>query len=286
MHHLLALLDDPDEAVRPVVREQLLRMGLPIVGKLRRAQQGAEDAYMADRITRIIDEIVLKDTLDALSAWENERDPELLKGLCLISRCIELECDYRRLWEQTFDIAKDVCVELSDAKTAVEKIQIFHHIFSHRAHFEVIDPFIQQIEAAQLQTAFSSRRCNPVVFGLFYMSMALQTGLPIRAIAFPGGFLPAYMDENENVLFYINIYKSGTLLDLAQLQQFFAEFGFSFAPEAFKYVNACALAGIYTESLYFLFGNREEKARERMMERLLTFFGDTRYLLIEEDDGV
>ena len=286
LHHLLALLDDPDEAVRPVVREQLLNMGIPIVGKLRRAQQGTENAYLAGRITQIINEIVLKNTLEDLSDWEKEPDPELLKGLCLISHCIEQSCDYPSLWDQTFSVAQDVCVELSDAKTAVEKIQIFHHIFCHRAQFEVVDPFMQQIEAGLMQAAFATRKCNPVVFGLYYMTLALQAGLPVRAVAFPGGFLPAYLDENENVLFYINVYKSGVLLNITQLQQFFTEFGFSFATESFKLVNACALVGIYTESLYFLFGNREEKGHEKMMEQLLDFFGNTRYLLIGEDDGV
>jgi hypothetical protein len=286
LHHLLTLLDDPDEAVRPVVREQLLSMGIPIVGKLRRAQQGTENAFLADRITQIIDEIVLKNTQEGLSDWEKEPDPELLKGLCLISHCIEPDCEYPSLWNQAFSIAQDVCLELSDAKTAVEKVQIFHHIFCHRARFEVVDPFMQQMEAGLMQAAFATRKCNPVIFGMYYMTLALQVGLPVRAVAFPGGFLPAYLDENGQVLFYINIYQSGNLLDLSQLQQFFAGFGFSFAPEAFKLVNACTLAGIYTESLYFLFGNREDKGREKMMEQLLSFFGDTRYLLIEEDDGV
>jgi len=285
LHHLLALLDDPDDAVRPVVREQLLNMGIPIVGKLRRVQQGTENAFLADRITQIIDEIVLKNTLEGLSGWERELDPELLKGLCLISHCIDPDCDYPSLWNQTLSVAQDVCVELNDAKTAVEKVQIFHHIFCHRARFEVVDPFMQQIEAGLMQAALTTRKCNPVVFGLYYMVVALQVGLPVKAVAFPGGFLPAYVDENGQILFYINVYKSGTLLDLSQLQQFFSEFGFSFAPEAFKLVNVCALVGIYAESLYFLFGNREDKGRERKMEQLLKFFGDTRYLLIEEDDG-
>jgi|GEM_PF-269665 len=284
MAALISLLDDPDDSVVPVVRERLKSLKPNIFTLQAIRDRSVDNALLVFRLDRMIAEIGMSDISKELDAWHNERDPELLKGLWLVYRALAPEVEYAEMADRCMDMVKDVWMELSDTKTVVEKIHLYNHIFYHRIGFHVEDPFLTESIPAFLDKALEHKKANPVLLGLLYLDVANRAGLPIRAMIFPGGFMPVCVDENEHVLFYINIFNTGEIFGKEQLISFLQDFGISISGDRFVFGAPFSLAGIYAESLYYIAGNMEDKEMEEKMEQVLTLFGEERILLIEEDD--
>ena len=281
---LISLLDDPDDAIMPTVTEKLRLLKPNISMLLAIRSKFGENAILCYRINRMIADIRKHELERALDVWRLEPDPVLLEGLWLIYRALFPDVSYEALDYVCMDMAKDVWMELTDHKTAVEKVHLFNHVFYHRIKFKVEDPFLSDFESACLDKALEQKRANPVLFGLIYLEIAFRCGLPIRAMAFPGGFLPVCVDEHEQFLFYINIYSSGEIFGKEQLAAFLHDFGISIPQERFELCDVFTLTGIYAESLYFLADSIGNKELEQKMEQVLKLFGEERYLIVEEDD--
>ena len=285
--HLIALLDDPDDAVALVVWDRLMDMGLPVAGMLRKVLHKSNNRTLTHRLARLISDMEMDHSYEALYAWSRERDPNMLKGLCLILRLVCPDLSFEYIFDAVFDISKEAWIELSDQKTTIEQIHLFNHIFYHRVGFRVDDPFLMDPNMAFLDKAIETKRANPVLFGLLYLAAANQAGIPITAVAFPGGFLPACTHADGRISFYINICQYGEIFGKEQLLGIFHNFGISMSEEQFFTCDTPALAAIYAESLYFIAGNTGDNDMERRMEKVLKLFGDKRILLLEleEEDG-
>ncbi|MCL2502541.1 MAG: transglutaminase-like domain-containing protein [Bacteroidales bacterium] len=282
---LVSLLDDSDHTVVPVVRERLIDMGPPVIGILRSFSRHCHDnPKLLHRLEGVIADIQLHRSSDSLLAWCSGRDPDLIQGLCIVFGLIYPNVPTSSISQSLFEMANEVWMELNDSQTGVEQLQLFNHIFYHRLGFRVEDPFLSELKPALLDYAVANRRANPILFGLIYLAFAFRSGLAIRAVVFPGGFMPVCVDDQNRVLFYINIYKSGELFDKEQLRTFLADLGFVIPSKDFVLCDTVTLVGIYAESLYFVAGNTENKEMERLLEEALTFFGDKRILIMEEDE--
>jgi len=280
---LVSMLDDLDDSIMPLITEKLraLKPDSSTLLAISSTYQG--NTILHNRLSRLISELQ-KDELERdFDAWQNERDPELLKGLWLVNRALFPHLAYDILEHLCMDMAKDVWVELTDNKTAVEKVHLYNHVFYHRIGFR-IDLSLSELEYALLDVALDKRQANPILFGLIYLDVAFRSGLPIRAMAFSGGFLPVCVDENERFLFYINIYNNGEIFGKEQLAAFLSDYGLSIPYEHFTLCNVFTLVGIYAESLYLIAGNMGNIEMEQKMESFLKLFGDQRFLITEEDE--
>ncbi|MDR2585680.1 MAG: transglutaminase-like domain-containing protein [Prevotellaceae bacterium] len=284
LSHLIALLDDPDETVSHVVSNKIMNFGLPVTGFLKKELRKSNNNVLTNRLEHLITNIELDHLFKEIEKWSKEPDPELIMGLCLISNVISHESDSAHITDTLFNMAKEVWVEMNDSQTLVEKIEIYNHIFYHRIGFRMKDPFLIDFQKAQLHNAIEIKQANPVLLGLLYIAIAQLAGIPIGAVAFPGGYIPACLRKDGQVLFYINICQSGEIFGHDQLLTILNNYGFSFPPEKFTTCNALSLTDIFAESLYFITGSIGDKELERRMEYTLTFFGDERLLFIEEDD--
>jgi len=282
---LVSLLDDSDHSLVPVVRERLIGMGSPVIAILKSyRQQYRDNPKLLHRLDGVIADIQLNRATEALVTWHSGREPDLIQGLCLLFELIKPETRSEALSHSLYEMANEIWMELSDAQTAVEQVHLFNHIFYHRLGFKAEDPFLSDPMLAMLDNALNNRRGNPVLFGLIYLAFAFRSGLDIKAVVFPGGFMPVCVDEQDNILFYINIYQSGELLAKEQLRKLLADWGFVIPQKDFALCDAVALVGIYAESLYFIAGNTENKEMEQLLEEVLAIFGDKRYLIIEEEE--
>jgi len=281
---LVSLLDDSDDAVIPVVTEKIKNLKPNISTLLALSNVYGNNGVMTHRLGRIISEIRKNDLFNELDSWRCERDPELIKGLWLVYRMLFPDLSYEWIVDACMDMTKEVWMEITDDKTAVEKVHLYNHVFYHRIGFKVGDPFLSEPSMAFLDRALERREANPVLFGLLYLEVAFRAGLPIRAVVFPGGFMPVCVDENEQILFYINIFNTGEIFGVEQLITFLKNFGIPISKEQFFFGDAFTLAGIYAESLFYIGGCEGFPEIEQKMEQILTLFGEERFLLMEEDD--
>ena len=282
---LVSLLDDLDHDVAPVVRDRLIGMGPPVIGVLKSyRQQCRHNPQLLHRLDGVIAGIQANRTVEALIEWRSGKDPDLIQGMCLLFELICPEAHTAPVARALFEMANEVWMELSDAQTSVEQVQLFNHIFYHRLGFRAEDPFLSELKPALPDYAVDNRRANPILFGLIYLAFAFRSGVEIRAVAFPGGFMPVFVDDQDRILFYINIFNFGELLSKEQLHTFLSDLGFVIPQKDFVLCDTVALVGIYAESLCIIAGNMEKKEMEQVLEELLACFGDKRYLIVEEDE--
>ena len=137
---------------------------------------------------------------------------------------------------------------------------------------------MQRPEAALLDRVLLSRGGNPVTVTLAFFLLAGLTGLPVYPLCFPGGFVPVYLDQQGNILFYLNIFKQGTIFAEDTLRQFFEEIGMTYNPENLRIEEERALLSIYAELLSFVYKNNGDEVVGRRIDRVIELLGGRRYL--------
>lgn len=282
---LLSLLDDPDEVVRQSVVARFKSKGQPVLHLLRKMRASKEiPAPTREKINTLIAVIAWNFSLSKLEGWIKQRFPDTLEGMLLVQQCILPETDIALIRADYQEEIKTIWTEFTDNQTTMEKVSLFNYLFYNRLSYTVEDPFISDPDLAHIGKVCRLKKGNPIVLGILYVYMARQLGVPIKGICFRGGFLPVVVDSRGAILFYINVYKRGSMFRKKELEEFMEDYDLDIPAESFAACTPQILAGIYAESLTFLFANREETDKEEKMETVLSYFGPERYLFIEEDD--
>jgi len=86
------------------------------------------------------------------------------------------------------------------------------------------------------------------------------------------------MDTDNKILFYLNIFKGGSIFLEDSLKQFFDDIGLIYSTESLKIEQDRALVSIYAELLNYLYKSQNKNRLSERMERILTVFGERRYL--------
>lgn len=286
IHSLVSLWDDPDVVVRQAVWKRIKEIGPLAVDQIKAMESQANQSERF-ALASLLEQLTRETALDALVNWlENPMDNTLL-GICLVQEACGFPINYEWADNLLMDHTNSVNTEISDTATLLESVQLFNHVFYHRLSFQAVDPFIKEPANAFLNKVLERRQGNPVTLGILYMLLAYRCNVPIKGVAFKGGFLPAVVDKNSTVVFYVNIYKGGNLFAPTQLDYFIKESGLTIPKESFHTATAVDLVQMYAECLYFLYTTIDsESAREteHLMEQVLKCFGDERALFAEEDE--
>ena len=95
----------------------------------------------------------------------------------------------------------------------MENVKLFNHVFN-RLHFFTIDPMFQP--KSHLLRSTNKKEGSPVAVKFIYLMLAYQTGVRIGGRRLKG--LPAVLDRDGNVLFYVNVFRNGLLFPLRELE--------------------------------------------------------------------
>lgn len=275
---LIYLMEDPDPVVREAVRERLVERGEDAVEQIDRFVLPQMEEERKEKYFLLLDEIRSDIAIEQLSLLLNNPQPKLDKALYLITRVADtsaVEVIYFSTLENHMD---EISLEISEDKTPVENIGIFNFLFFKRFGFRHTDTKMQKPDAALLDRVLLSRGGNPVTVTLAYFLLAGLTGLPVYPLCFPGGFVPVYLDQHGNILFYLNIFKQGTIFAEDTLRQFFEEIGMAYNPENLRIEEERALLSIYAELLSFVYKNSGDQVVGDRIDRVIELLGGRRYL--------
>lgn len=275
---LIYLMEDPDPVIRDAVRERLVERGEDAVEQIERFVLPQMEEERKEKYFLLLDEIRADIAIDQLSLLLKDPQPKLDKALYLITRVADtsaVEIIYFSTLENLMD---EISLEISEDKTPVENIGIFNFLFFKRFGFRHTDTKMQRPEAALLDRVLLSRGGNPVTVTLAFFLLAGLTGLPVYPLCFPGGFVPVYLDQQGNILFYLNIFKQGTIFAEDTLRQFFEEIGMTYNPENLRIEEERALLSIYAELLSFVYKNNGDEVMGRRIDRVIELLGGRRYL--------
>jgi hypothetical protein len=102
-------------------------------------------------------------------------------------------------------------------------------------------------------------------------------------MCFPGGFVPAYI-ENDKVLFYIDIFREGEVFSESKLKYYLENQGVDIDTSAFEVRDDRTLLLVYLEVLHFMYVQKGDEYMVSILDRALRLFGDERVLEAGEGD--
>lgn len=280
---IVTLLDDTDDFVVKAINKRMLGRGVSILSDLE-VLYNKEKSYktkglIADKMQFLSNEFVL----DELGKMVNEDYPDLERGIYLISKLIVPDIDEIYYKDLLGVLISDLVKEITDEKTALEKMQIFNHIFYHRLLFKCGDYPITRESTTVLTSVLSSRHGIPLSISLTYFLLARCVGLEVYPMCFPGGFVPAYI-ERDKILFYMDIFRDGEIFSESKLKYYLENQGVDIDTSAFEVRDDRTLLLVYLEVLHFMYTQKEDDYFTELIGRALSLFGDDRILDSGEGD--
>jgi regulator of sirC expression with transglutaminase-like and TPR domain len=234
---------------------------------------------IADKIQFLSNEFVLEEFENMLL----REYPDLERGIYLISKLIVPDIDEIYFKDLIGILIKDLVEEINERKTALEKMQIFNHIFYHRLLFKCGDYPVTRESTTVLTSVLSSRHGIPLSISLVYFLLARCVGLEVYPMCFPGGFVPSYV-ENNKILFYMDIFRDGEIFSESRLKYYLENQGVDIATSAFEVRDDRTLILVYLEMLHFMYTQKEDEYTIAILDRALKLFGDERVLETGEGD--
>jgi regulator of sirC expression with transglutaminase-like and TPR domain len=225
---LINLLDDPDEQVYSAVSENIISKGADIIPKLENAWESTLDELLQERLENLIHKIQMSSASRALKEWMRSEDKDLLFGAFLIAKWQYPDLDYENLNEVINKIKQDIWLELNNNLTALEKVKILNHIIFevHKFNKNISNYYAPQ--NSFINHVLESKKGNPISLSIIYSVIARRLDIPIYGVNLPRNFILAYLDiyrndqrvEEADVLFYINPYNKGTVLNKREIDYF------------------------------------------------------------------
>ncbi len=280
---IVTLLDDTDDFVVDAINKRMLGRGTSVLTDLEELYN-IEKSYktkglIADKIQFLSNEFVLEEFEGMLM----REYPDLERGIYLISKLIVPDIDEIYFKDLIGILIRDLVEEINEKKTALEKMQIFNHIFYHRLLFKCGDYPVTRESTTLLTSVLSSRHGIPLSISLVYFLLARCVGLEVYPMCFPGGFVPSYV-ENNKILFYMDIFRDGEIFSESRLKYYLENQGVDIDTSAFEVRDDRTLILVYLEMLHFMYTQKEDEYTIAILDRALKLFGDERVLETGEGD--
>ena len=280
---IVTLLDDTDDFVIKAINKRMLGRGASVLSDLEelynREKSYKTKGLIADKIQFLSNEFVLEEFENMLA----REYPDLERGIYLISKLIVPDIDEIYFKDLIGVLIRDLVEEINDSKTALEKMQIFNHIFYHRLLFKCGDYPVTRESTTVLTSVLSSRHGIPLSISLVYFLLARCVGLEVYPMCFPGGFVPSYV-ENDKILFYMDIFREGEIFSESRLKYYLENQGVDIDTSAFEVRDDRTLLLVYLEVLHFMYTQKGDEYIVSVLDRALRLFGDERVLESGEGD--
>lgn len=280
---IVTLLDDTDDFVVDAINKRMLGRGTSVLSDLEelynREKSYRTKGLIADKIQFLSNEFVLEEFEGMLM----REYPDLERGIYLISKLIVPDIDEIYFKDLIGILIRDLVEEINDKKTALEKMQIFNHIFYHRLLFKCGDYPVTRESTTVLTSVLSSRHGIPLSISLVYFLLARCVGLEVYPMCFPGGFVPSYI-ENNKILFYMDIFREGEIFSESRLKYYLENQGVDIDTSAFEVRDDRTLILVYLEMLHFMYTQKGDEYTVSILDRALKLFGDERVLETGEGD--
>lgn len=275
---LITLMEDPDSIVREAVRDRLIERGQETVELIERQYLPGSPEDKRELYLSFLDEVKADIATGKLTSLIESPQPMLDLGLYYVTRVADTTTDELLYFTTLEALSEEISREIGEDKTSVESVKIFNYLFFNRFSFHHTDVQMQQSESALIDRVLLSRGGNPVAISLAYFLLSRSVGLPIYPLCFPGGFVPVYLDNEGKIIFYLNIFKQGSIFLEETLMQFFEDIGMAYNPESLKIEEERALVAIYAELLGYIYKSEENFQVVSRMEKISTLFEGRRFL--------
>lgn len=274
---LIRLMEDPDEGIYEHVRDQLLKYGPDAIPYLENSWENQDYGLIfQSRVENLIHEIQFEEVQKALINWVDSPEKDLLRGALIVAKYQYAGLDESAVHEVIQQLRRDIWLELNDNMTAFEKIKIFNKIYFGLYNFHGDAKHFHSPMNSFINTVIESRKGNPLSLCLIYSIVAQSLDLPIYGVNLPNHFILAYMDENGasqfmadrneyGVLFYINPFSKGALLNSKDIEEFLTSLNLQ---QERSFFEPCSNSDILRRMLTNLIGSFQQAGNAEKVEEL------------------
>lgn len=282
---LINLIDDPDEKIYSHVRSELLNYGESIIPHLEHFWEfHTYGELFQSRVEQIIHSIHFKSVYEDLDRWNKEEDNDLLEGALIIHKyqypAADLD-EYRHLISR---IRQDIWLELNDYLTSFEKVRIFNHILFKVYGFDGNRADYTDTQNSYIGRVLEQKKGNPLSLAILYQVLANRLEIPIFGVNLPNHFILCYLDEfgigihtNEDdkengILFYINPFSRGSIIDRSEINEFLDQIEMDNKPRFYKPCSHRDMINRMLNNLIFSYeqeGKTEKVQELRMLQGVL-----------------
>lgn len=225
---LVKLLEDNDAVVSGIVTKKLLEKGGEAIPDLEIAWEHSRVPSVQYKIEEIVHQIQFIKLKVDLREWNDKGAEDLLYGAFLISRYQYPELVFSDIEAEIDIIRRSVWIEFHDNLTALEKIKIINHIFFAVYKFGGNPANFYSPGNSFINQVLETKKGNPISLAVLYASVARKLDLPVYGINLPLNYilayvLPSYVEDPDNILFYINPYNRGNVLSRKEIDLFLHE---------------------------------------------------------------
>ncbi len=216
---ILTLLGDPDKVVYEQVKNRLLQENTNIIAKLEVSSHSSDNTFFNQRINEIIAEISFGNIYKSLQDWRNTANNDLLKGAYLVNKLRFNKLEYKDLHNEIEKIKNLLKYELIHNFTPLEQIRAINHILYKVLKFS--GSFAMRAkEHYFINKVLKTKKGSDISLAIIYLCVARRFGLPLYGIDMHQNFLLAYVNTNNNVIFYINPFNKGIVLGRSEIDVF------------------------------------------------------------------
>lgn len=282
---LISLIEDPDEAIYQQVSTELKNYGESIIPQLEQYWELSDfGPLFQTRLEELISSIQYEGVYNRLKVWKNSEDKDLLEGALIINKYQYPSYDEAELRRAVSKIRQDIWLELNDNLTAFEQVRVINHMLYNHHGYKGNRENFHQPQNSFLTDLIASKSGNPLSLGLLYTYLANSLDLPIHGVNLPSHFILCYMDyhpfdeelgiprDEAEVLFYINPFNAGTILQKEEIDEFLVKQNL---PQDDRFYHPCSnlemIARMLNNLIHaYIAASNDEKVRElRALQSLL-----------------
>lgn len=228
---LIHLLDVNDPDAFEEVKANILAFGPDIIPSLEEEWIDLKEPGQQSRLLEIIQQLHLEEVYQQLMIWSGFNSLDIKEGYFLASKYLYSEIESQHIENQINAIRKDLHDEMHQHLTPLQKINVLNHILFKVHFFRPGVSKIHQLERHFLNHILDTKRGNTFAFGLLYMILGKEMGIPLYGLKLFDHFILAYMDADSpgekafksEVKFYINPFYRGMVFTEKEIRHFLGE---------------------------------------------------------------
>ena len=282
---LVQLLEDPDEKIYLHIKEKLMEIGPECIPLLEKASFEEElGKLFNERAKVLIHEISYKRFFDNHKQWL--KIPEsLFDGLMQIDQYFFPNTTLNYINHELNQMAEDISIQLTNSMSPVEKVMIINNVLFDEYKIYGDKENYHLPENSSFGNLIKNKKGNPLTISLLYIEIANRLNIPIKGINLPNHFIVGYVKEqsfnefkmqneyNKNdVLFYVNAFSKGVILQHVDLEDFLVEIKLENNDKYFTPCNNKAITKRILTNLIYSYKESEIKNIKKDLQGIIKLY--------------
>lgn len=267
---LISLLDDPDNTIYDEIKNKLISYGDRVIPHLEYAWENSFDHLLQNRIEDIIHYLQYQGIKKELTVWKDSGQRDLIHGALIIAKYQYPDLDTEKITAYINQITQDVWLELNDKLTALEKVRVLNRIIFDIYGFYGNTKNINSPQNSYINNVIETKKGNPITLGIIYLSVCQKLNIPIYGVDIPAHFILAYSENNNDVLFYLNVFNKGTVFSRHDIDRFLEQLKKDKKEEYYAPCDNLTIMKRLIQHLVFTYDNMGYLDKKEELEELYT----------------